>query len=99
MLFRSSGYIANKTSNPNDGTIVLNELQIIKRKRNLNIMEMERIRRVIENNPGDVITLTGAYILLGMDNEASREYTKLSKDEQSRFDGFPINRFWNIKRG
>lgn len=73
---------------------LLNLLQAIRRKRNLNDDEIGTLTKLVENGNQKEIIMVGAYLLL--DNAASAKYhfLKLSEEEKNGFKKFPIYIFW-----
>lgn len=81
-----------------DQVKILNELQIIKRTRNFNPNEIEKLYKMIENSETREDCLIGAYLLLGQQQAAEMHFAKLSKSEQNNFKEYPIYHFWKDKK-
>lgn len=84
----------------NDGTYeslphayrLLNLLQVIKRKRELNTDEMDQLYDILED--GSSFLKVGAALLLDDMRGAKRLFAKLSDQEQKTFRAYPIYHFW-----
>ena len=74
------------------------ELQIIKRTRNFNPNEIEKLYKMIENSETREDCLIGAYLLLGQQQAAEMHFARLSKSEQNNFKEYPIYHFWKDKK-
>lgn len=81
-----------------DQVKILNELQIIKRTRNFNPNEIEKLYKMIENSETREDCLIGAYLLLGQQQAAEMHFARLSKSEQNNFKEYPIYHFWKDKK-
>ena len=71
-------------------TLRLNELQIFKRKRNLNVGEKSELFGIISNSSDNIEIRIGAYILLDEIEEASKLLISLSEERQKNFMRYPI---------
>lgn len=71
---------------------LLNLLQVIKRKRELNADEMDQIYDISED--GSSFLKIGAALLLDDMRGAKRLFAKLSDQEQKMFKTYPIYHFW-----
>ena len=87
-------YIKKKTEHPDQAIIVLNELQIRKRRQKLSDQDICLLRDIIAENQNDYSVLTGAYLLIGDTVSAKAPYKKMALKEKTEFDKYPINRFW-----
>lgn len=76
---------------------LLNELQIVKRERQLNEAEINQINEIIETETEREDILTGAYLLTDNQLSAERHFAKMEPDLQESFKQYPIYRFWKIK--
>lgn len=72
---------------------LLNYLQVIKRRRNLNPYEQKKLLKIMKQ-PLPLIEKLGAAILLEDFEQAEKYYQQLSETERKDFDGFPINNLW-----
>lgn len=73
---------------------VLNQLQVIKRRRDFTIDEISCLYKLVENPDTREDCRVGAYLLLGQQHAASLHFAKLSEDEQKNFIAYPIYFFW-----
>lgn len=75
----------------------LNQLQIIKRKRELIIPEIVELGKLVDAiNPEDI--RCGAYLLLGDVNEAQKCFEEMPPDSQDEFITYPICHFGKLKK-
>lgn len=72
----------------------VNELQIIKRRRNLSFSEKHRLMKITEEFSDEEEILTGVFLLLDEQSEAQSHYLKMDTEEQQYFSKLPIYRFW-----
>ncbi|MEJ6952093.1 DUF4365 domain-containing protein [Natronospora cellulosivora (SeqCode)] len=84
-------------SNINKAILILNKMQIFKRKRDLKTKELEDIYE-IKSNSTDIRILLGCSILLESFTEAKMYYNKLSEDCREEFDNYPISNLWDTRR-
>lgn len=68
----------------------LNELQIIKRQRDLTPDEIEWLFELIESISKDNILKFGACVLLGENKRAERIFSSFSEEEQEEYSRYPI---------
>lgn len=68
----------------------LNKLQILKRKRKLNDIEIEELYNMVEKSDNATEIKLGAYILLENENMAKKKFALLSTDKQAEFVMYPI---------
>lgn len=73
---------------------LLNKLQTIKRSRSLTEDEENQLYELITHVSDDDV-LTGAYLLLGIQQLANRHFKRMNAEQQNSFKLFPIYRFWN----
>lgn len=73
----------------------LNQLQVIKRRRDFTIDEISCLYKLVENPDTREDSRVGAYLLLGQQQAASLHFAKLSEEEQNNFTTYPIYFFWN----
>ena len=71
-------------------TLRLNELQIIKRERTLNVAEKAELYKIISDAKDNTEIIIGAYILLGEVEEAKELLNSLSEERQQFFMEYPI---------
>lgn len=69
--------------------LVINELQLLFRKRKLTVKEKGKLYTILENSQEDIFKL-GALILLEEHNDANALLTELSDEDAKRFKDFPI---------
>lgn len=74
---------------------LINHLQAIKRKRELDIVENEKLYAIIEDNNSNEMIKVGAYLLLEQQKAAEMHYSKLSKEQQEELKTYPIYHYWN----
>lgn len=77
--------------------LILNKLQVVRRKRALSITETLELGRLIEKSHSPKIHC-GAYLLLGETNEAQKCFDELDANEKDQFLKFPICIFGNLHR-
>ena len=82
--------IKQKDRHIDNHTLRLNELQIIKRERNLNVAEKSELYKIISDAKDNVEIIIGAYILLGEVEEAKRLLNGLSQERRQFFKEYPI---------
>ena len=68
----------------------LNELQIIKRERTLNVAEKYELYKIISDAEDKTDIIIGAYILLGEVDEAKKLLEKLPEEHKKEFMDYPI---------
>lgn len=73
--------------------IRLNELQVVRRERELNLVEIDELKNIIKENKNDIQIVTGAYILLYAFTEASFQLSEMGENEKKAFLEFPICKF------
>lgn len=73
--------------------IRLNELQVARRERELNLAEIDELKNIIKENKNDIQIVTGAYILLDAFTEVSFQLSEMGKKEKKAFLEFPICKF------
>ncbi len=71
-------------------TVRLNELQIIKRERILNVDEKAELYKIISDAKDNIEIQIGAYILLGEADEAKKLLNSLPEERQQLFREYPI---------
>lgn len=76
---------------------LLNYLQVIKRRRNLNSYEKKKLLKIMEETL-PLVEKVGAAVLLEDFEQAERFYQQLSEAEKKDFDGFPINNLWKKEK-
>lgn len=76
------------------GIRIINHLQSIKRTRELNIFETEKLYNIIEDSNASERIKVGAYLLLEQQGAAEMHYGKLSCEEQEEFKTYPIYHYW-----
>ena len=91
-------YIEKKTEHPRQAIVVLNGLQIRKRRQDLSDQDICLLRDIITENQNDYSVVTGAYLLIGDTIAAKASYKKMSEKDKTEFDGYPITRFWECER-
>lgn len=74
----------------------LNLLQTLRRERDFSKEEEGELIDISEKSEFEESIRTAAYLLLGNLPAARRHVSKLSEEEQKRFNSYPIARFWNI---
>ena len=79
-------------------SVVLNGLQIRKRRQDLSDQDICLLRDIITENQNDYSVVTGAYLLIGDTIAAKASYKKMSEKDKTEFDGYPITRFWECER-
>lgn len=72
----------------------INEMQIVKRERALNEIEINQINEIIEEETEHEEILTGAYLLLDNHLSAERHFNKMDTALQEAFKSYPIYHFW-----
>lgn len=72
----------------------LNQLQIIKRMRDLNAAETKSLYQIILGDGVDDAIFVGAYLLLGEQKSAEEYFEKLPPEMQDEFKDYPIYHFW-----
>jgi len=77
----------------NHEVTLLNQIQIIKRMRDLSDDELYQLNAIITTSK-DEKNLTGAYLLLRDIDMANYHFKKLPEPEQEDFKKYPINIFW-----
>ena len=85
----------NKFAQP--AVIRLNELQIIKRERELNLFEIDELKNIIKTNKTDFEIIIGAYILLDACTEAVLKISELPEEKREMFLEYPICKFMKEK--
>lgn len=74
---------------------LINELQITKRKRELTEGERTELMNLVENKDTAEDIKVGAYLLLGEQSFAKQHLCRLTKEEQQKFETYPIyKKFW-----
>lgn len=73
---------------------VLNRMQTIKRRRELNIEEIKTLYELVESRDTREDCLVGAYLLLEQQAPAEIHFARLSPEEQNNFKDYPIYRYW-----
>lgn len=73
---------------------LINELQIIKRERDLSPSEIHVLYRLTRKKTISTDILTGLYLLLNEQGNAEKYFNKLAKQEQEEFIKYPIYYFW-----
>lgn len=88
-------WIAEEGKHINKQTDILNNLQIIKRERELNRNEKVQLIEICEDADATEFEKVGAHLLL--DNQISAEihFNRLSEIDQENFKTYPIFKFWN----
>ena len=76
--------------------LILNKLQVVRRKRPLNIAETLELGKLIGKEYSPEIRC-GAYLLLGETDEAQKCFDKLDANSKDRFLKFPICIFGNLQ--
>ncbi len=74
--------------------VVLNQLQITKRQRQLNKEELIQLCKLTENGEVSEDIKVGAYLLLENQAAAEMHFLKLTSEEQENFKNYPIYKFW-----
>ena len=77
-----------------DEILLLNELQTLKRTRDLNITEKQELFKIATNSEYKFCKI-GALLLLDEQTEANNLMKEMSEEEKAEFKTFPICRFWN----
>lgn len=77
---------------------ILNRLQVIKRERELSIIEVSELCNVTENNESAESEKVAAYLLLDNQKAAEIHFNKLDKSDQKDFRGYPIYYFWKSEK-
>ena len=75
----------------------LNQLQSIKRRRELTISEIVELSKLV-NAANSASIRCGAYLLLGDASEAQKCFGEMSTDSQNDFLKYPISHFGNLKK-
>lgn len=75
----------------------LNQLQSIKRRRELTISEIVELSKLV-NTANSASIRCGAYLLLGDTSEAQKCFDEMSTDSQNDFLKYPISHFGNLKK-
>lgn len=91
-------YIETKTKQPDQPILILNRLQIKKRRQELNVQEIRLLRKIIAENKEDYSVITGANILIGDIFAAKSSYRKMKQKDKAEFDEYPINYFWKREK-
>lgn len=89
-----SNWLKEKSTDIETQISELNYLQVIKRQRALNIMEVDALWNIIEDKSSTDICKVGAYLLTDQQVPAERIFNKLPKANRDEFKTFPIYRFW-----
>lgn len=76
-----------------DNVYLINKFQILKRRREFSIEELERLLQ-LKNEEKDLMMLTAICILMDNLSEAKLNYLKLDEEMKERFKKFPIYRLW-----
>lgn len=79
-------------------TVRLNELQIIKRERTLNVAEKAELYKIISDAKDNIEIQIGAYILLDEADEAKKLLNNLSEERQQIFMEYPIYTLIDAKK-
>lgn len=79
---------------------VLNRLQIKKRSQELELDDIRQLYKIVAKaeKKGEENILTGAYILLGYQEEALSHFKRMTEEEQKAFREYPICRFANWEK-
>ncbi len=72
----------------------INELQIIKRKRSLNIGEKFELMKMLETVGESEDLMTAIYLLLDEQAEACIHFFRMTSERQEQFREYPIYNFW-----
>ena len=72
----------------------LNYLQVVKRQRPLNIMEINKLWKMAENSKIQDIFKVAIYLLLDQQIPAEGYFAKLTEEQQSEFKNYPMYHFW-----
>ena len=77
-----------------DDIKTLNNLQLIKRERQLNADEIKLLYAITEDPNSSEMVLVGAYLLLDQQVPAELHFDKLTEQEKCEFKEYPIYHFW-----
>lgn len=89
------GWIRSKK--PDIPEFLINQMQIVKRERSLNIIEINELYNIINDNRDNIHLLTAIYLLLDQEIPAKINYDKLSLEDKKTFKSYPIFRFCHNK--
>lgn len=76
--------------------MTLNKMQIVKRRRKLNVSEMLKLGQIIEADATADIRC-GAYLLLDDNDSAQKCFNEMSTEQQKEFLKYPICHFGNLE--
>ena len=76
---------------------VLNNLQTVKRCRDLNNDEIKQLYELVANKETREECIVGAYLLLDQQKAAEIHFYKLIEEEQQVFKEYPIYHYWKAK--
>lgn len=77
---------------------LLNKLQVVKRRRELNIDEVGLLYELVESKGISEAYIVGAYLLLDQQRAAEIHFKKLNSEEQEEFRKYPIYRYWKTDK-
>ena len=87
-------WLIESSAQPNE-MMLLNHLQIIKRKRDLEQAEISRLQELRKKSP-DLSVRCAANLLLGKQESAQDCFDEMDEQEKDRFISFPICHFGNL---
>lgn len=93
---RICDWLRSIKSGINPEILLLNKLQITKRRRALSESEIVELAKITENTCATE-TKCGAYLLMGFDDEAQKCFDKLPTNAQEEFLKYPICLFGKLK--
>lgn len=98
LLEKIMAIIKEKDHYSSEEILRINELQIIKRKRSLNIEEKFELMKMLEGVSESEDLMTAIYLLLDEQAEASIHFFRMTSERQEQFREYPIYNFWKKAR-
>lgn len=89
-----SEWISNQKEHLSDELVTLNQLQIVKLERPLMFEEKAQLYSIVSKSDDEFIKL-GAFLLLDEQDEARKLYDDFDEEQQTRFNNFPIFKFYD----